>query len=456
MGRFSGERGPKGAQDSGLGLIEVLVAMMIFALIAVGIVHALLAVTLQVRDSRAREVATNLAAQAIDSARGTENLFLLVGQPPTVRDVGGQRFSVQVTAEWVTDPDADSNCGGVAGGNAPDLQYKRVHVTVIWDGIRSGSSPVRADTLIAPQARVSGPAQSTILVYVENTLGAGAAGVSVSTSPAVTPAPTATDAQGCTYLTGVAPGTYTVTISNVNYIDTEQKKPPTRTVTVAAGESGSAFFRAAPQQPLKVNYATNYAGTGVKFPDDMTTSFIHASDPVYSVDAAGASSRTFNLYPFAEGYTAVAGKYVEMNAGTTGCRSTNPAEWPAVEVPEPLESTQQRSIVPALAAVISVPMGVVSITKSTSVTTLTAVSQTVLPDEFGDPGCDALTMTYHFTVAKSATTIIAALPFGSWQIYAGPSAKSPKVTAGLFPQTRGAVAESGVVTLDPRTARNPL
>ncbi|GGE81885.1 hypothetical protein GCM10011313_00380 [Mycetocola zhadangensis] len=424
---------------------------MIFALVSVGIVHSLLAVTIQVRDSKAREIATNLASQEIDSVRSTDNLFTLLDETYTPDPIGGQNFTVTRSAQWVTDPDADSVCGGVAGTTARDLQYKLVSVTVTWDGMRNRARPVYADTLIAPGARVSGPQQSTILVYVENPSGGGTPGVTIETDPAVTPAPTPTDAQGCSYIPKVTPGTYKVTVTTPNFVDAEQKKPPTQTVTVQEGESGAAFFRAAPQQPLEVTYASNYTDPAVVLPDNLTTSFMHESDPIYSVDGGNSKTLTHNLYPFAEPYKAVAGRYVEANDGTAGCRSTNPAEWPTTVVgAETLESAPLESAAPGTGAKLSVPMGVVSIAKESGIRTITAVSQSAGPAGTADPGCAALTMTYTFTVTNGNSTILAALPFGSWQLYKGDSAASPEFLVGLTPKTRGSVSLGGIVTLDPR------
>ncbi|MCH3110243.1 prepilin-type N-terminal cleavage/methylation domain-containing protein, partial [Listeria monocytogenes] len=49
--------------ESGVSMIEVIVAMMIFAIISVGVSYSLLSAFTITNDSRSRAVATNLAAQ---------------------------------------------------------------------------------------------------------------------------------------------------------------------------------------------------------------------------------------------------------------------------------------------------------------------------------------------------------------------------------------------------------
>src|SRR3954451_20043030 len=65
------------AEDSGVSLIEVLVAMMIFAIISVGVAYSLLSAFTLTGDSRSRAVATNLAAQEVDLDRSTADFFAL-------------------------------------------------------------------------------------------------------------------------------------------------------------------------------------------------------------------------------------------------------------------------------------------------------------------------------------------------------------------------------------------
>ena len=50
-------------RDAGLSLVEVIVAMMVFTIISIGVAYTITNSLVLTRDSRARAVATNLAAQ---------------------------------------------------------------------------------------------------------------------------------------------------------------------------------------------------------------------------------------------------------------------------------------------------------------------------------------------------------------------------------------------------------
>lgn len=434
--------------ESGVSLVEIIVAMMIFALISIGVISSMTLMLTQTNQARSREVATNLAAQTIDTARATTNLFNLLDDSPDIT-VDGQVFHVDRKTQWVSDPTLNAACG--AGGGA--LQYKRVNVTVKWDGMLSPSNPVRADTLIAPKARVSDPEQGTILVSVGSLPGsgtAGTAGVTITTTPALSPPPSPTDAQGCSYLLKVPPGTYTIKVSKAGYVDPKQNAQPSQTISIGAGTSIAASFQLDQQKPLTITYAAGSTPMP-KIPTDLETSLLHASDTVITTSNP---TGTVQLYPFTEGYTAVAGRYLAKNESTNGCLSTNPAEWPlgTDSTGAAIGPAVAPAVIPAAGATVNAPMGIVMVTASGTNQYLTAVSQTAPPLGTDDPGCSALTMTYHFgKVLSRGTPVAIALPYGSWQLYNNSSVSGlPMILGGLSVASPSKVSLLGVVTLDPR------
>src|SRR5699024_11138854 len=104
-----------GCDDSGISLVEVLVAMMVFAIISLGVAYSLGTMMVQVRDARAREVASNLAAQEIDVARATANVANLFEVVRPVATVNGIPFTVHRTTRWITDAATGGACGIVGG-----------------------------------------------------------------------------------------------------------------------------------------------------------------------------------------------------------------------------------------------------------------------------------------------------------------------------------------------------
>lgn len=435
--------------DAGISLVEVLVAMMIFAIISVGVAYSLGTMMTQVRDARAREVATNLAAQEIDVARATANLTTLLRFPPSTKTVNGVVYTVERVTEWVTGEASTGACGiNSTVTQTGELQYKRVDVTVSWPS-SGGSKSVSSETLIAPTARVSAATEGTIIVSIRNELG-GLAGIGVTVSPAVSPAPSLSDAEGCIYIPKVAARSYTVTINAPGYIDTNQTVNPPKVVTTVAGKSAAAFFQLEPAQPLQLRYGS------VKIPKDLTTSFVHASDPTFFSTASNANAvRSVSLYPFREGYLTFAGRYVAANEAVRGCLSPHPGMWEAgyragtyVAAAPPSEAK------PGPGAGADISMGTVSFTKSQSGTKVLAVPVAAGPAGSGDPGCADVAVNYNFDGLSNSSggTVTLALPFGSWQLYFGDTVSASKlITTGLVAST----VTGSIVTLDPRVPATP-
>ena len=61
--------------DAGLTLIEVVVALMLLGIVAVGVGYSLASILKLTQDARSREVAIGLAAEVIDDSRSIENVF---------------------------------------------------------------------------------------------------------------------------------------------------------------------------------------------------------------------------------------------------------------------------------------------------------------------------------------------------------------------------------------------
>src|SRR3954449_10488091 len=86
---------PIARTEDGLTLIEILVAMTIFGIVSVGIAAGVTASLVNVRDSRDRETALNLAASQIDLVRSVADVFT-VNDTPTATNmvVGGVTFHI--------------------------------------------------------------------------------------------------------------------------------------------------------------------------------------------------------------------------------------------------------------------------------------------------------------------------------------------------------------------------
>jgi prepilin-type N-terminal cleavage/methylation domain-containing protein len=444
------------SSESGLSLIEVIIAMMVFALIATGVGYTMIAALRLTQDSTARQQAANLASQEIDLTRSIDNLFNLVDKT-TTETINGITYTIKRTARWVSDPNVDQRCG-VGGGI---LRYKRVNVTVGWTGMTSDLPTVRADTLIDPGVRINDPDLGTVLISVSDSSGEPVAGATVTVTPG-SPAnganplaaqPPVTDSLGCTYALMVDPGNYDVTVSKSGYVDITQDATPTVVVSVEKSSASAAMATLDLGATFPISYATNYAGSAT-LPNNIDASFISTYGT--SLQSGGVSSVT--MFPFPAGYEVLAGIYNDPANPSKTCKSVEPAEWSAgtaagVTYLAGVRPTSVAAIPGGTAPSASVPMGVVTVQMPNSRKYLVAVSQSTGPSGTADPGCETA-MTYTFGRLSRNEIITIALPFGSWKLYAASNSTGTDgqldITS-LTPLTAAQETASGnILTLDPR------
>ncbi|ROQ37385.1 prepilin-type N-terminal cleavage/methylation domain-containing protein [Frondihabitans sp. PhB188] len=453
------------AGDAGMTLIEVIIALTIFAVITVGAITAIGTALIMTRDNRSREVAANLASQTIDSARNTTDIFALASSKQKFT-LSGTTYTVTQAVAWVTTAGVDSLCTTAANKGNGALFYKHVNVTVSWSSQKSTTSAVRADTIIAPTSKINDPSTGTILISVTGSTGVGVSGVTANVTVDTDTAnntgsaldtssqPSLTNSDGCAVAIKVVPGTYDVTLataSGQNDVDPDQNPTPQKTVTVAAGDSiGVSFsYDAADDYSMTyANYAANYSGTAL-VPTDLDTTIL-TTGRTYTAPTPASDQL---LYPTSAGYTFLAGTYVPAGGSATSCLSPDPESWPKSSTNKVGQRPAPVAADPTLkAASVQVPMGVTTIAVKSTDKVIQAKTTTAAN---GDPGC-AATQTYNFTKSGNGTSATIALPYGTWAITSGSSTSAlSKVTIGsLVGSILGILApgssSTNVVTLDPR------
>lgn len=468
-------------RETGSSIIEVMVAMMVFAVMSVGIAYGI-ANTLQLtQTSRGRETAVALASQDIDmlrqtAAATTTGIFDVVSArgDDNSSTIGGLTYQVDRKVSWVQSDGASGACGTSNG----KLAYKSVVETVSWPNPRGGSSSTSVTSAIAPSDAVTDPGYGTIIISVADASGAPYPGVSISVTPvgggtgsALTKSPLPTDAQGCSYAVNVVQGDYTVTANTPGGIDTDQQQPSKQSpISVTAGASAPVPFVYDRASTMRFQYAPTYNAT---VPTNMVTtlsSSVGGLDPVSPWDTTSKTvqitsttvpSPSAAVFPFTSGYTVLAGPYSNSLDGTKNCLSPSPASW---TTPNSTGNVGVgTAVVPAPAADTSdapVMMGVATV-KGVKGRYLTAVSSST-PGP-GDPGC-AAGMTMKFPVAGADVATIA-LPFGTWTISSGTTFGSTTKNeiasnaSNVAPVTNGSVnrktalviiSYDNTLTLDPR------
>lgn len=464
------------ADDAGFTIIEVMVAMMVFALISVGVAYGITNALVLTQDSRSRQVAVNLASQDIDRLRARVqtdgDAILDVTASTDSARVGGQSFSIKRSVAWVSSDGTSGACGTGSG----TLAYKSITETVTW---RTKSNPqsITMDTLLAPTANINDDTKGTIIVSATDAAGAGAAGLTVKVTPnagtgatALALQPDMTDAQGCSYALRVTPGTYTVTVTRAGGIDAKSETAQTSVgtnsnVQVSAATNAAITYTYDTAATFKLQYTTLQSAPTAVVATNMTeTMWNKLGTYTPSVSPASTSvSPVVSAFPFKDGYRGYAGPYINTTAGGTAtCVDPNPATW---TTPAPDGAVGQdvipTSVNPGDTNVpVRIPVGVVTLNGLKANQYVTAVTASAAP---GDPGCqNAQTLTFPVT---TGTSQVIALPFGTWTLYSG--ARSGSTTTNLVaanasnvvPNTRGSVNQQSVlglvswantVTLDPR------
>lgn len=449
-------------RESGFTLIEVLIAMMVFGITSVLVAYSLTLSMTLTRSSRANEVAANLAAQQIDTARSAKDVFS-VKSGTTTQTIDGTDYTITKTVGWVTSTGAVADCGTSQG----ILQNKTLNVSISWSGIRPGTNPVQASTLLAPAGPINDPASGTILVHVTNASGAGVANVPITAKPdpsitpntaaTITPGPPSTDVDGCSYALKVTPGAYTVTIGKAGdgSISNSQMQVPTVKASVVAGQSAVIEM----QYDKAATPKLTLAAAGTLIPTNLPLTYVPQSDPYTTIPTITGVTATTPLFPFGSGYSVFAGAFMASGASQPTCLSVDPQQWTQQNASGHVGVRAAAIPTPSGASIPSTSIAMPVVTVAVSGKWLVAKSA-VAASTVGDPGCatatttNAMTLTYPQSSGNAATI---ALPYGTWMIYALSNSGDSLTSSALVdvskitrPAGSPAVTSSTVFTLDPR------
>ncbi|MCI0159066.1 type II secretion system GspH family protein [Leifsonia shinshuensis] len=451
-------------RDRGFTLIEVLIAMMVFGLLSVLVAYLLTTAMTLTRSNRSSEVAANLAAQAIDQARSATNVFSVVSGVTTTT-VDGTTYTVTKSAGWLTNAGTASDCG-----TSGLLQNKTLNVSVTWSGMRAGAAAVQASTLLAPAGPINDPTTGTIIVHARNAAGVGVPGIPIAvavdgsvtpnTATTVSPAPSATDVDGCSYVLKVVPGAYIVTIgsSGDGRISSDQQQPLKVNVPVTAGQSSVLDKQYDTAATPKLTLAPGAPATTM-FPTNLTVTYVPQGDAyttqVTKTTVSGVTTTSTPLFPYSSGYQAFAGSYTTPGTATGAapiCLSVDPERWtiPNASGHVGIRSDPIIQVTPGSLGTVTMKL----VTVTTSSTWLVAVSA-VASSSIGDPGC-ATGMRMNFAQSSGNSATIA-LPYGSWTLYALSNSGDALTSGALVPSSKialptGSPAFTGAntFTLDPR------
>lgn len=444
----------RSSRDAGMTLIEVIVAVALFGVLASALLVVLTS-TIQVsNDDGRRTVAGNLAARELEITReiftsqnrgpdkvvaGTNKNPLpggTVGQPLVVDDVP-YTVTTRIDQQQL-DKDYASTCDQDSGAFA----FISVHVEVKWPGL-GGVMIVSMVNGSRPPKGTYQPGAGHIGIKVIDALGEPRGGVAVTATPKSGTAgetkTVTTSEDGCALIENRAPGSWEVKASAPGYVSQQGVATPTLTANVVTGTlwKGTFFYDRAtaldvticppgggyplPQSlnstpvslghpSLLPNGAKAFPGTGSRTSKDCAIPTVNPDGSVTTppADMRVAETRSLtNLWPYPAGYQAWAGgcpsndpqyNYAENGQTRDHPVTVEPGETSSTSVPlHPLNV----SVLLNVAAVEAVPMTVTN-------TGTVAVCPDAPTIRLGTPTGGVLGVL----AAKLKTS----LPYGLWRI----------------------------------------
>jgi prepilin-type N-terminal cleavage/methylation domain-containing protein len=390
--RPSGVRGSP-SPESGLTLIELVIAISIFAVMAGGIASTASSGLNLIRNDRNRSVAANLASQEMDEIRQTDFTSLpLSGLTTATKTVDGVPYQVERSFDFVSTTATTSACDSLS--SAPEIL--RATVRVRWNAMGS-IPPVQSNTVITPPVGSFDPAKGNVAVKLldrdPGVLPENIAGVLVYlVGPGVNQS-VYTTAEGCGFFAQIPPGAYTVQLGNFGWVDRQGVDHPTQTAGVTAGATTAVAFDY--DQAATINATLTAPGGGTlpaatwsQIPIVLgNTAFLPSGTKAFT--GTGTVRTLGSLFPSSTGYTAVAGACADADNGVN-----------------------EVSVTPNGTTAATVPLATVRIVYTEAGND---GPDTVRATHASDAACPVTTLDVG-TANTSSEILLVALPYGTWTI----------------------------------------
>lgn len=210
----------------GFTLVETVVAIGVLVIFFAGITAILHMSLTNYAQARVRTVAMGLAEDRLEMARNLpfDSVGTVGGIPSGSLkaeeqvELNGQTFTLTTSVVFIDDP-----FDGLAPSDIIPTDYKRVKVSVVWDGPFAPQTPLLAMSDVSPKGLERADGTGTLLLYVYNSQGDPVTNAQVhieaeGVSPSVN-LDTLSDADGRVLLPGALPciNCYQVTVTRANW-----------------------------------------------------------------------------------------------------------------------------------------------------------------------------------------------------------------------------------------------
>lgn len=295
--------------EEGLTIIELMVALTVFALVMTGVASMLGSTLITTGNNRNRSVAANLAAQEMEIVRATPFTQLPVGQVTSTQVVDGVLFTVTRDSEWISQEADSGACDGVSG---EALAFLRVDVRVDWP-VMAGVLPVTSRTVLTPPVGAYDPNSGHIAVSVHDRDALPQDNVPVSITGPVTQSQFTTT-EGCAFFAYLPVGTYDVALSAPGYVDGQGNANPLQTTTVTLGTTVRVEFDY--DLASELDLTLQAPGGGVPpdgLPVTIRNSKLLPAETKITPGAPGNTRTVPNLFPYLDGYQVWAGSCADAD-----------------------------------------------------------------------------------------------------------------------------------------------
>ncbi len=311
-------------EQSGVTMIEVLVASMVLLIASAGLYMSLTAGNRATALERHRVKANDLAEQELERVRSlriadlsTWNSTRRVMEDGTELASGascpatGQTcYSVSSSTQFLTETASTNTCASGTGSR----DYLQLSVSVTWTGIGT-HTPVTAGTVISPPNGSLVPNSGSLLVQVDDANSNGISGVTLSGNGAGSFTGT-TGATGCVLWRNLPAGNYSMTAGGAasGMVDPDGVAPAPEAVSVvdqATNTVNLQYDRPGSIQGITFRTRT-YGGSLVNSTADTAVVSQSGMSQVKVFGTAGGTRQTTfntgtNLFPFTSAYTVYAG-----------------------------------------------------------------------------------------------------------------------------------------------------
>ena len=330
----------RGYDDSGVTLVEVLVAIGLLLILSMSIAGGLLAIQKSAFGSKKRSAAADLAAREVEIVRNqfhasdtSPAAVMTAGDTTNANPLPNQTGALTVdnvpytVKHWVTWNITGNGVSACDGGSVVAYPSVALHVEVTWPNMGS-IPPVTSDTILTPPKSVLNTSSSYLAVKVIDRDGQPNEGRAVNVSGPGGASADVTGPDGCATFVLSAAGNYTVSLTEAGYV--AYNGTTTAVLPVTAGSLTTKVFNYDLGETFR---ATLRAPGGYNLPTSLPAlsfgnSGIQPTGIANYVSTAGGTTVVGPIWPFASGYSVWAGSCAASDPGANGTRpaSVTPAK----------------------------------------------------------------------------------------------------------------------------------